>query len=220
MMLEYMQSSDRKKLIEAIVFFSQNTKWCGSIKLFKLLFFLDMLHFRETGRSVTGLQYTAWPMSPVPISLFEELREPKSDFAEKIEVQHPPKDNTEKESSLTIITSKGKWEDRYLTVREKRIALELAEIFSNATAKEMSEVSHAKGGPWERAKDKSPGTWKGVIDYLDSLSPTLKMGSGKAKSRTQLAQRYAEFESDRNFFLPCFTICFTIRGRCSENPNN
>lgn len=97
-----MKDIERQKLIEAIVFFTQSTKWCGSIKLFKLLFFLDMLNFRETGRSVTGLQYTAWPMGPVPISLFEELKAPKPDLAEKVTVVHPAQSDTEALSLIHI----------------------------------------------------------------------------------------------------------------------
>lgn len=48
-------SSTREKLINAIVFFAANTRHCGKVKLFKLLYLLDFAHFRETGRSVTGL---------------------------------------------------------------------------------------------------------------------------------------------------------------------
>jgi len=195
-----MKDIERQKLIEAIVFFTQSTKWCGSIKLFKLLFFLDMLNFRETGRSVTGLQYTAWPMGPVPISLFEELKAPKPDLAEKVTVVHPAQSDTEAESKRTKITPRASWVDHYLTVREKRIAQELADIFLEATADDMSQVSHARGGPWEKAKNRSPGKWKGVIDYFDSLNPTLQMGTGHAKNREELRQRASEFEESKRFF--------------------
>lgn len=192
---------DRKKLIEAIVFFVENTKWCGSIKLFKLLFFLDMLHFRESGRPVTGLIYKALPMGPVPTTLLDEFKsEIKQDMAEKVTIQHPPRDDTENASKLTVITPKSKWEDKYLTVREKRIAKELAEIFYETNSEDMSVVSHAKGGPWEKAKERSPDGWKGIIDYFDSLSPTLRMGSGKAKGRERLKFLNEEFEESRNYF--------------------
>ena len=45
-------SRDREKLVNAIVFFADNTRYCGKTKLFKLLYLLDLHHFRETGRSV------------------------------------------------------------------------------------------------------------------------------------------------------------------------
>ena len=49
----------REKLINAIIYFAQNTKYCGKIKLFKLLYFLDFWHFKQTGKSVTGLDSQA-----------------------------------------------------------------------------------------------------------------------------------------------------------------
>ena len=65
-------SRNRQKIINAIVYFAANTQNCGKVKLFKLLYLLDFAHFRETGRSVTGLDYHAWKMGPVPFDLMQE----------------------------------------------------------------------------------------------------------------------------------------------------
>jgi len=56
----------RDKLINAIIYLSSNTNYCGKTKLMKLLYFRDFKHFRQTGKSVTGLDYYAWEMGPVP----------------------------------------------------------------------------------------------------------------------------------------------------------
>ncbi|MBK7136767.1 MAG: SocA family protein [Rhodocyclales bacterium] len=192
---------DRLKLLESIVFFLENTQRCGAVKLFKLLYFLDMLHFRETGRPVTGLQYRALPYGPVPTSLYDEFRNPQADFAATISITAPPSsDALESEPSFTKIAPKNKWRDRYLTVREKRIASELAEIFKEASASDMSNVSHATNGPWDKAKNRNPGRWTETIDYLDALSPTLKMGSGKAINRALLSERSREFSEAKEIF--------------------
>lgn len=53
---------DREKLINTIIYFAIHVKKCGKIKLFKLLYFLDFEHYKQTGRSVTGLDYYAWKM--------------------------------------------------------------------------------------------------------------------------------------------------------------
>ena len=55
-----MANTARNRLVNAIVFFADNTKFCGKIKLFKLLYLLDFEHFRQTGKSVTGGDYQAW----------------------------------------------------------------------------------------------------------------------------------------------------------------
>ncbi len=51
---------DRAKLLNSIIYFLSNTKSCGKTKLFKLLYYLDFMHFREIGWSVTNLDYYAW----------------------------------------------------------------------------------------------------------------------------------------------------------------
>src|SRR4030042_4938630 len=75
---------NREKLLNALVYFSKNTRSCGKTKLFKLLYFLDFIHFRETGKSVTGLNYYAWEKGPVPQDLFFELEQPDADLKETV----------------------------------------------------------------------------------------------------------------------------------------
>jgi len=195
-----MRNVEREKLFEAAAYFVRHTKHCGLVKLFKLLYFLDMLNFRETGRKVTGLDYTALPYGPVPLSLYNEFNAPQGDLAEAFEIKQPPRKEEQTKPPATIISPKKPETDRYLSVREKRICKELADIFEEATADQMSEVSHAKGGPWDKAQSKSPGVWKQMIDIFDALSPTLKMGSGKALSKDLLKARAAEFEEDKRAF--------------------
>lgn len=63
----------REKLINAMIYFARNTLYCGTTKLLKLLYFLDFKHFKETGKSVTGQDYYAWDMGPVPKDVFDEI---------------------------------------------------------------------------------------------------------------------------------------------------
>ena len=62
-----------KKLVHALIYFLNNTSWSGKKKLYKLLFVLDFEHYAVTGRSVTGLDYFAWKMGPVPTALHEAI---------------------------------------------------------------------------------------------------------------------------------------------------
>ena len=77
---------DREKLVNAIIFFAENTKFCGKIKLIKLLYLLDFSHFRATGLSVTGLEYHAWKLGPVPIDVYQEWDAPAPDLAAAIDI--------------------------------------------------------------------------------------------------------------------------------------
>src|SRR6266478_5627898 len=67
-------SRDREKLINAIIYFLRETKHCHTLKLFKLLNFSDFEHFRQTGRTIFGLDYRALPKGPVPTQLNNELK--------------------------------------------------------------------------------------------------------------------------------------------------
>lgn len=75
-------SHEREKMINAIVDFANHTRHLGKIKLFKLCYLLDFEHFRQTGRSVTGLDCRAWKFGPVPVALEQEWEEPEPDMAD------------------------------------------------------------------------------------------------------------------------------------------
>ena len=137
---------EREKLINAIIFFANNTKFLGKIKLFKLLYFMDFDHYKETGRSVTGLEYFAWKMGPVPVQLFEEVLMPEPDMASKVEF-------AEKQIRTgTMLTIKPicKFDDKHFTKRELRIMRSLAKEYSTAQAEDMVEATHLENKPWHK----------------------------------------------------------------------
>ncbi len=192
-----MHNLERQKLFEAIAFFHKNTRKVGLVKLFKLLYFTDMLHFKETGRPVFGLVYKALPFGPVPTDLYAEFSHPAPDLAEAVSIQSPPKDAESTATPLTIITPSATIKTGFLTRREERIMSEVAEIFKDASADDMSQVSHADNGPWDLARKKSQ-TWNQVIDYMNSAR--IQMGSGKGLPKDLLRERHEEFESDKKHF--------------------
>jgi len=65
-MTPLLKNHNNERLVQAIVYFAHHTRSLGKVKLFKLLYLLDFEHFRQTGRSVTGQEYRAWKMGPVP----------------------------------------------------------------------------------------------------------------------------------------------------------
>ncbi len=140
-----------------MVYFAKNTKYCGKTKLLKLLYFLDFIHFKETGKSVTGLEYYAWPKGPVPKDAFEELSgKPKPDMAKAIGIS-PIND-------FQMIVPKKKFNPELFTKRELDILDRCALFFKNAKADEMVELTHLKNKPWDKTKKKK-GPWS-KIDYM------------------------------------------------------
>ncbi|MDR2214606.1 MAG: SocA family protein [Nevskiaceae bacterium] len=159
----------QEKVYEALAYFSRNVKYAGKLKLFKLLYYLDLLVFRRTGNTVTGLRYEAWPFGPVPASLDQEFGNPESELHRRFSVERHQR--IESEFEVTIDTDPEKLEayqhtvrhipgsirprapyrHRFLTRREQLVAEYLAEVFREAKADEMTDISHNKFGPWKKA---------------------------------------------------------------------
>lgn len=154
---------NREKLINSIIYFLSNTKYCGKTKLFKLLYYLDFMHFRETGKSVTGLDYYAWQYGPVPKALADEISSPSSNLKENISIQV-------NDNSFTVIKPKKKFNDKFFTKRELRILENVAYIFKEAKADDIIEASHLPSHPWDKTI-KSKGEWT-KIDYILALDNT------------------------------------------------
>jgi len=167
----------REKLINAIIYFARNTNYCGKTKLLKLLYFLDFVHFKRTGRPVTGLDYYAWKMGPVPKDLFEELSyNMKPDMAKAI--------NPLPEEGFQQIRAKQKFDDRYFSKNELDILEQISFIFKDAQADVMVESTHLKNEPWDRTL-KEKGEFQ-HIDYLLAIdSDILSLPYEKAKERME-----------------------------------
>lgn len=135
---------NREKLINLIIYLVQNTKKCFKTKLFKLLFFADFLHFKETGKSITGLTYDAWKHGPVPCDLYHELKTPREDLKAALNIIG------ESDKDFLKFVPKKKFDDRYFTKREMLIMERVAFIFKEADADLMIESSHLKNEPWHK----------------------------------------------------------------------
>jgi uncharacterized phage-associated protein len=147
-------SHARDKLINTIVYFAQHTKYCGKIKLIKLLYLLDFEHFRQTGRSVTGMDYLAWKMGPVPLNLYQDIAiEPEKVF------------DYMRETAVARVD----FDDSHFTRRELRIMADLAARFHESLSKPMIDVTHAELGPWVKIWDTGRGNNE-RIPYLLALA--------------------------------------------------
>jgi uncharacterized phage-associated protein len=148
-----LRAPERPKLINAIVFFARNTRHCGKVKLFKLLYLLDFSHFRETGRSVTGLDYLAWKMGPVPLDVVQEWDQPEADLNAAVEIV-PEKviDHTR-----LLVRPKVEFDDSPFSKRELRIMTELAERYRDDLSQQMVNATHLEHGPWNTIWDNGRG---------------------------------------------------------------
>lgn len=151
----------REKLINAIAYFVGNTQFCGKLKLFKLLYFLDFLHFKEIGRSVTGLDYQAWQMGPVPVKLKQEIENNSDELTGNFEINWIP---TAHQNKMLSLKPKIEFDSSTFSRRELRIMQELVEKYYNYKAKDMTEESHLENQPWDIVYNQDKNT-NGQIPY-------------------------------------------------------
>ncbi|KHD06777.1 hypothetical protein PN36_20930 [Candidatus Thiomargarita nelsonii] len=183
----------RDKLIQAIIFFSKETKWCGKTKLFKLLYLLDFEHFKQTGRSVTGMDYYAWEMGPVPVVLAEEWDNFKPDFEKKVNIKYEMLDSGTGKYIRQTVVAKVNFDETFFTRRELRLMSEITDKYREHYASNMVEVTHAENGAWEK-------TWDNGKGYNIRISYRLAVGDvlvkqhvmAAAKEYTTLLERIGE----------------------------
>ena len=181
---------NREKLLNALIYFSKNTRVCGKTKLFKLLYFLDFIHFRETGKSVTGLSYYAWDKGPVPQDLFHELKQPDKDLKETVILLKKSDDEDDK---LCRVIAKKPFDPKFFSKREMKIMKDLSFIFKYDLAKDMVEVTHLIGTPWDKTiKEKGPGK---RIDYALAVD-----GSKGSLSWEEIKERISEVKEATQIF--------------------
>ena len=179
-------------MYEALAYFSANVRHAGLVKLLKLMYYLDLMHFRRTGRTVTGLVYEAWKMGPVPPMLYDEFNSESSELHKRFDVKKFVKASDDMSPTIDTdaeeleradnarrgsyylpgsLKSRSRYQHLHLTKREHQLAEMLAEIFREATAEHMSDISHSKFGPWAKAlhKAKKLGIDRPEIDLLEGV---------------------------------------------------
>jgi uncharacterized phage-associated protein len=143
---------NREKLLHAIIFFTKETRHCHKLKIFKLLFFLDFELYRQTGRTVTGLEYFAWKMGPVPRKLFEEFGRPLADMDRALSLRTESGSDPGFSDGRLHIAARIRFDEQRFTRRELDTMAQLAEIYRDATGDQMRAASHdgghAHGRPW------------------------------------------------------------------------
>lgn len=181
-----------EKLRNAVIFFISNDKTVKLTKLMKLLYYLDFLHYKETGQSVTGQEYTAWPKGPVPTDVWHELRlKQDRGCGLKEVVAALPVDEKADAFGFDLKPVKGaKFSERLFTKRELRIMKELAEIFKGTPAWLVVDATHQRGTPWETTV-KTKGE-KALLDYDLALQGLAKEELERIREEQRDRQRLSD----------------------------
>lgn len=154
----------REKVINAALFFIENTANCQKTKLLKLLYLLDFEHYRQVGRTVTGLKYQAWREGPVAPEVFEEIDDPAEDWQQHIEVIHNPT-GYQGTSPTWELKSKKAFDESFFSKRELGLLQEVAERYNTHTAMALIELCHTAEPwslPWQKVWEEEENHWSDI----------------------------------------------------------
>jgi len=179
------QNVDKEKRINAIIYFCKTTNRLSQTKLYKLLFFLDFLHFKETGRPVTDLEYFAWQRGPVPKELYFEIHK-RTAPPEILKCIIPQKDELTGQTKALYFKTLQKPRMEIFSDRERKILEKVAFIFKDALAEDMTEITHLKNQPWRKTLDQKGE--KAPIDFLLAIDNDAKIDKELAQERLALSR--------------------------------
>lgn len=155
-----MSHVNRARLINAIVYFAQNTQYCGKIKLFKLLYLLDFEHFRQTGKSVTGFDYQAWKFGPVPIDLMEEWEELGEDLRARVRIVQERVYDYDRQA--VKVNDGVDFDGESFSPRQLRIMESVAAKYRETFSPIMIDVTHEQNGAWDKVWQQGAGAHKPI----------------------------------------------------------
>lgn len=170
-----------QKAVNAILYFVKNTKGCNKTKLFKLLYFLDFMHYKMHGFSVTGFKYKAYPFGPVPAELMKMMetnRYPEL-YRESFGVVKEESNRSDIDYIIRILPKKNPDLD-WFTPNELKVLKWVAEVFNDADAGLMVEATHLHNSPWDKTKK------KGMFQEIDI---TLAVDDETPLSEEQIRER-------------------------------
>lgn len=148
---------NKDKVLNMILYFSQG--FILKTKLLKEMFYADFLYYKNTGASITGLEYAKITHGPVPDN-FEEII---STYVEQGLIEY--KIEYENDYENHKITSKHNFDKKLFSNDELETLEEIKKYFENFTSKEIANFSHR-----EKAFTETKFSKKIEYDYAFDLN--------------------------------------------------
>lgn len=143
---------DIKKIEDIINYISKNYNNLYKVKLMKLLWYIDVLSYKENNKSITGLVYMHQRLGALPIA-FDELMKLKS-----IKVEEEINEFGDNYSINYHILPNEEYCENNLTEKEKNICDKVIRKFKSFTTKQLVEYMHNEKAYKETKNDE-------IIDF-------------------------------------------------------
>ncbi|HEY4487315.1 MAG TPA: Panacea domain-containing protein [Candidatus Paceibacterota bacterium] len=140
----------------AILYFVKycNNDLLGKTKLYKLLYYLDFISYRDTGKSVTGDIYIKQEYGPIPSRVDEVLAELKNSGSINTDiVSSGPKDRVQ-----FSLGAGASLDESVFTAQQKELLENICKEFAGWTREKIVNQTHLEA-PWFFSKPYD------VVDY-------------------------------------------------------
>jgi uncharacterized phage-associated protein len=179
-------NQEERRAVNAILFFvtDRSMRHLFKTKMFKLLSLLDFIHFNQTGRTVTGETYKTFPRGPVPVDLFNRIRNRTLSryFKDRLRIIRCAVGDKE---GFKFVPIRGAKPDMAVfSKKEIDILKDLVFVYKDATADQMTKATHLKNLPWEKTM-REKGLWQ-EIDIMEALEPESKITEEMARERINI----------------------------------
>lgn len=163
-----MTKVERERLLHAALFFAQHTERLSAKKLFELLYLLDVRHFEQTGRTVTGSRYLAFDHGPVADEVAAELYSPHADMAALLRVDSGVVNQSERHN---VRPADGASVDSdVFSPRQMSLLREIAAKWRTSAYQDI-DVSMLDHGAWRNAIGAGRATPIDLSDCLEDDDP-------------------------------------------------
>jgi len=158
---------DLEKLKNMILYLLKRLDGVLSVKLNKLLWYCDFLHFKETSVSITGTQYVRFQYGPVPnryYFIIDIMQDEK--LLDKSEIPFQTKDGTQQGEEFTALVEPDK---SLFTEKEIQVMDSIADTFRNYTSTAIKEKSHQETA-YLKCKDRDIMSYENAKELSLSLT--------------------------------------------------
>lgn len=189
----------REKELNVILYFlTQGVRHLTVTKLFKLIFYFDETHIRNTGRQATTFQYRARPWGPVPDELFYEMKtdegyEMPAEYRPFISIERVQLSNGHTGNYVKAV-GRPAFNPAFFSKRELSYLENIVTMFKDTTAEQISDISHSRDGIWNKTVKET-----GLNSQID-LSHAVSSDRGSRFDPEDVRQKLLEHKSNLQAF--------------------
>lgn len=151
---------NHEKVVNTIVYLLQNLG--GTIyltKLIKLLYILDECSVKETGVPFTWLEYKAWRKGPVPVELYDLLRNKIGtkavlDLFSEFLIIDKKENPLQTDKDAYLISSKHSFDDDEFCEYEINLMDRIIQMYGSKNSNELIEILHSIDSLWYKTVEK------------------------------------------------------------------